>query len=195
MDFSSQLKGFTIFSTLDLKKGYLQVPPGEVSSPRDCYHHPLWPLQVPPHVLWALRGNNFLEVHGTDLQWLDFIFIYIHRQHPGDQQVPTRAHPPPQGSSSLAPDHWPNTLLAKVHLRPPFGGFPGQLCQLSGHQPPCPPRWRPFAATHSLPSKAAPAVPRATQHLQEVLPSTAKVLASLTKVLKGSPVSTLRRPP
>ena len=65
--------------------------------------------------------------------------------------LPTKAHPPPQGSSSLSPDHWPNTQLVKVHLRPPLGGFPGQLCQLSGHQPACPPRWRPFAATHSLP--------------------------------------------
>ena len=26
---------------------------------------------------WALHGNNFLEVHGTDLQRLDIIFIYI----------------------------------------------------------------------------------------------------------------------
>ena len=48
-DFSSQLEGCTVFSTLDLKNGYLQVPLEEAAEE---------------------RGDDVSEVHGPDLQQL-----------------------------------------------------------------------------------------------------------------------------
>ena len=42
--FSCQLEGCTIFSILDLKNGYLQVPLEQSEVPKTAVITPIWPL-------------------------------------------------------------------------------------------------------------------------------------------------------
>jgi len=66
-DFSAQLAGCTVFSTLDLKNGYLQIPLHPAGVPKTAINTPVWVIRifvdaVSPkkcwHVLSAADGSS-----------------------------------------------------------------------------------------------------------------------------------------
>ena len=73
-DLSTKLEGMKVFSTINLRKGYWQVPVAAAALPnaQDGRHHPLWAVGVPEDTVWADEcGPDLSEFHGQHLVLVD----------------------------------------------------------------------------------------------------------------------------
>ena len=73
-DLSTKLEGMKVFSTINLRKGYWQVPVAAAALPnaQDGRHHPLWAVGVPEDTFWADEcGPDLSEFHGQHLVLVD----------------------------------------------------------------------------------------------------------------------------
>ena len=77
-DFSSQLKGCTVFSTLDLKNGYLQVPLEKSAVPKTAIITPFSLFEF-LRMPFGLKNAEMIFRQYMDriFSSLDFVFIYI----------------------------------------------------------------------------------------------------------------------
>ena len=77
-DFSSQLEGCSIFSTLDLKNGYLQVPLEQTATPKTAVITPFGLFEF-LRMPFGLKnaGMTFQRYMDNIFNGLDFVFIYV----------------------------------------------------------------------------------------------------------------------
>ena len=78
-DFSSQLEGCTVFSTLNLKNGYLQVPLEQTATPKKAVITPFGLFEF-LRMPFGLKNAGMAFQHYMDNIFIgiDFIFIYLY---------------------------------------------------------------------------------------------------------------------
>jgi hypothetical protein len=105
-DLSSRLHGCGIFSKLDLRKGYYQIPvqEGDIHKTAVITPFSLWEFLRMP---FGLRnaGQSFQRFMDKVLDWAGFRFL-LPRHHSHRQHQPGGASPPPSPSSTVAAAVW-----------------------------------------------------------------------------------------
>jgi len=186
-DFSSQLEGCTVFSTLDLKNGYLQVPLEESAVPKTAIITPFGLFEF-LRMPFGLKnaGMTFQRYMDRIFNGLDFIFIYI-----DDILVASKSRKEHMVHLREVLNKLRSAGLVLNLPKCTFGrssvDFLGHLVSSQGIRP---------LATKVEALRGHPQ-PSTVKELQQFLgllnfyrrfiPSAAKVLAPLTEALKGSP--------
>ncbi|WP_353213430.1 reverse transcriptase domain-containing protein, partial [Rhodovarius sp.] len=186
-DFSGRLDGCQVFSKLDLRKGYLQVPvrPSDVAKTAIITPFGLWEFLRMPFGL-KNAGMTFQRLMDRVLQGLDFVFVYLDDILIASKDMASHAVHLREVLSRLQ-EHGLVLNVDKCSFGQPTVEFLGH--QVSGQG------FRPLATNISaLSSFPRPTTVRDLQGFlglvnfyRPFFPAAAKILRPLTEALKGGP--------
>jgi hypothetical protein len=121
-DLAARLDGYRVFSKLDLRKGYLQVPvaAGDIAKTAIITPFGLFEFTLMPFRL-CNAGMTFQRLMDSILGGFPFAFVYLRRRHSGGQlrrdgsQAATRSclH----RASAERPHHQSGQVLARLYVR------------------------------------------------------------------------------